>query len=349
MSTGGIAGSMRAAVYRAPRELSVEQRAVPEVGPDDALIEVSHCGVCGTDLHLVLEGMGRPGSVGGHEYSGRVVALGERTAGWEIGDAVVGGPRASCGACAPCRANRPSLCSDRGFGDPSGYEGAFADYVLVHGSQLVRVPDGLALRTAALAEPLAVALPALTVAAIQPGQRALVSGAGPLGLLAVAALRARGIDDVRVSEPAPSRLARAGAVGGTTLLEPDALDNPAMPFDLVEDAVDVVFECSGNPAAMELGLAQLVPTGSLVLVGTGMRRPKLDHNRILMNELRVTGAYCYDANGLPDAVALIASGGLPTDELIEPTDVPLDDLFGALERLESKQLARKVMIIPGGV
>ena len=82
--------SMRASVYRAKGRLEIEERALPELGPKDALIQVSHCGICGTDLHLVMEGWGRPDSIGGHEYSGTVVALGEMASGLRVGDAVVG-------------------------------------------------------------------------------------------------------------------------------------------------------------------------------------------------------------------------------------------------------------------
>jgi len=337
---------MRAAVYRAPRVLAVEERRVPAIGPRDVLIEVSHCGICGTDLHFVLEGMGRAGSVGGHEYSGRIVARGEEVKGWALGDAVVGGPRPGCGNCEYCRAGRPVLCTGRSPLDLDGFEGAFAEYVRVHESQLVRVPSGLALRHAALAEPLAVALHALTRSGIRPGQRALVMGAGPIGLLVVAALRARGIEDVSVSEPAPARRARALEVGAVHAKHPDELESQGLPFRLVASPVDAVFECSGRPAAMESGLGQLKRAGTLVIVGTGLARPRFDHNRILLNELIVTGAFNYDAGGFEEALKLLESGVLPVEQLIEPEDVPLGGMLEALFELEHGVRAAKVMVAP---
>jgi (R,R)-butanediol dehydrogenase/meso-butanediol dehydrogenase/diacetyl reductase len=336
--------SMRAAVYRKPRDLVVEERPVPEPGPDDVVIQVSHCGICGTDLHLVMEGMGRPNSIGGHEYSGRIAALGANVRGWSVGDEVVGGGGAGCGRCRYCHAGRPSLCAERNAGGE--FQGAFADFKRLPASELLRVPAGVGLREAALAEPLAVALHALTVSRVEPGQRVLVTGAGPLGLLVIAALRARGIDSVTVSEPSPVRRTQAERVGAATAVEPEALDAPPMPFTIVDQPFDVAFDCSGNPNAMESALAQLAPMGTLVIVGTGMRRPRFDHNRILMNELVITGAYCYDADGFGAALALLASDALPTNALIEPNDVPLDDLFSALEQLERQELAGKVMIVP---
>jgi (R,R)-butanediol dehydrogenase/meso-butanediol dehydrogenase/diacetyl reductase len=340
--------SMRAAVYLAPHKLEIQQREVPALAPHEVLLEVSHCGVCGTDLHVVLEGMGMPNSVGGHEYSGRIAALGDAVEGWSIGDAVVGGADAACGLCDCCLAGRPSLCQGRAGPGVDGTDrmGAFADYVKIEAARLLRVPDGLSLRDAALAEPLAVALHSLTTSRIEPGQRALVTGAGPLGLLVIAALRARGIDDVTASEPHPLRAQRAREVGASAFVSPEDLVAPAMPFTIVDEPYDAAFECSGNPRAMEAALGQLKRMGTLVIVGTGMRRPKFDHNRILLNELIVTGAYCYDEGGFQDALALLASGALPTQHLIAASDVELPDILDAIEGLGRGEIGGKVMIVP---
>lgn len=348
MASSEIPESMRAAVYLAPHKLEVQQRPVPTPGPTEVLLEVSHCGVCGTDLHVVLEGMGMPNSVGGHEYSGRIVALGAEVRDWSLGEPVVGGAEVGCGECDCCRAGRPSLCQARegpGLAGPESM-GAFADYIKVDASRLLRVPAGLSMREAALTEPLAVALHSITVSRIQPGQRALVTGAGPVGLLAIAALRARGVDDVTVSEPRELRAELALAVGATARVQPDDLQSPPMPFTLVDDPFDAAFECSGNPRAMESALGQLRSMGTLVIVGTGMRRPKLDHNRILLNELIVTGAYNYDEGGFEAALELLASGALPTQHLIEPGDVPLPDILAAIEGLGRGDIGGKVMIVP---
>ena len=345
-SRGCLPSSMRAAVYRAPRRLEVERRSVPSIGPHDVLIEVSHCGICGTDLHFVLEGMGRPGSVGGHEYSGRIVARGDQVTVWSLGDPVVGGPRPGCGSCEYCRAGRPVLCTGRSPLDLDGFQGAFAEFVRVHESQLVRVPSRLPLRHAALAEPLAVALHALTRSGIGPGQRALVTGAGPIGLLLIAALRARGIHDVSVSEPAAARRQRALDVGATRVTHPDELEVQKLPFRLVESPVDVVFECSGRPAAMESGLTQLKRAGTMVIVGTGLARPAFDHNRIILNELVVTGAFNYDTGGFEEALELLQSGVFPVERLIEPEDIPLGGMLEALFELERGVRAAKVMVAP---
>jgi 2-desacetyl-2-hydroxyethyl bacteriochlorophyllide A dehydrogenase len=341
-----LPATMPAAVYRGPRRLEVEERPVPRPGPADVLVEVSHCGVCGSDLHFVLEGWGRPGSVGGHEYAGRVVDTGAEVTGWRVGDAVVGGPRPACGRCPACVARRPSLCADRDAPGAGGPDGAFARYVQAPAGALVPVPPGLDLRTAALAEPLAVALHAIDRSGVGPGGRALVCGAGPIGALVVAALGAREVAVV-VTEPGEARR-RLAARLGAEVVTPEELDVPPFgdPGRVVDGAVDVALECSGKAAAMEAALTQLVRGGTLVLVGAGIDPPRFDQNRILVNELVVTGSFEYGAGGVADAVRLLASGTLPVEDLLEPTDVALPDLLGAMERLANGELAGKVLVTP---
>jgi 2-desacetyl-2-hydroxyethyl bacteriochlorophyllide A dehydrogenase len=337
---------MPAAVYRGKGHVVVERRAVPQPGAGEVLVEVSHCGVCGSDLHMVLDGWGRPGTVGGHEWSGRVAAVGPDTDGWVVGTPVVGGDLVPCGRCPFCATGRPSLCQHRGPVTGGDRDGAFAAFVVTAASGLVAVEDGMPLRTAALTEPLAVALHAITRSGARPGERVLVTGAGPIGLLAVAALRARGIEDVVVSEPAFSRRERALAVGAQAAVTPGALEVPTMPMDLVDEPYDVVLECSGRAEAMEAALSQLGRGGRLVLVGAGVHAPRLDNNRILLNELLVTGAYNYDAGGFAAALALLGSGALPVDLLVEPDDVPLAGLLDAMHKLANAELAAKVLVVP---
>ncbi|MEY2436596.1 MAG: L-idonate 5-dehydrogenase [Acidimicrobiaceae bacterium] len=342
--------TMAAAVLRGRGRLEVEDVPVPAPGEHEVLVEVSHCGVCGSDLHMVLEGWGRKGSIGGHEWSGVIVSTGSGVTGWAVGDEIVGGPTPRCGTCGPCIAGRPSLCAERDTPGADGeWQGAFARYVKVDERELLRVPDGVSLRQAALAEPLAVALHGITLSGIEAGQRALVTGAGPIGALVIAALKAMGVDDIKVSEPSELRRSLASKLGASEVVTPDRLEDPG-PFDpgqVVAEPVDVAFECSGNGAAMEACLAQLRRMGRLVLVGAGMAEPKLNPNRILLNELMITGAFCYDADGFERALELLGSGRLPVDLLVEPDDVPLGGALSAMEALATGQIASKVLIAPG--
>ena len=340
--------TMPAAVFMGLRDVAVEHRPTPKPGPGELLLEVSHCGICGSDLHFLLEWGGRAGVIEGHEYSGTVAALGPDVAGWAVGERAVGGPSPRCGRCEYCLAHRTSLCVERGGvgGDDGTWQGAFARYKTVRAAEALRVPQGLSLKHAALTEPLAVALHGITRAGgARPGTRWLVTGGGPIGFLSVAALKALGVDDIVVSEPKASRRSLCEKLGARAV-DPTELVMPAMPYDMVDEPFDVALECSGNGRAQESALAQLKRAGTLVLVGAGMARPKFDPNRILLNELVITGAFVYDHDGFPRALELLASGRLANDLLVEQEDYPLNRLLDAAVGLHEGDLAAKAMIVP---
>lgn len=338
---------MSAAVYQGQRRLTVEELPVPEPGPGEVVVEVSYCGICGSDLHMYAEDWGRPGSTGGHEWSGTIRWVGDDVTEWREGDLVVGGPDRGCGSCPRCDEGRVNLCLNRPKAGVDHHQGAFAQYVKARSRSLYRVPEGLDLRLAALTEPLAVAIHGINRSGAGPGARVLVTGAGPIGLLTVAALVVAGVDDVTVSEPSDERRARAAQVGARTTLTPDELPaSPALPMDVVDEPFDVAIDCSGRSDAMERGLDLLALGGTLVLSGTGLRRPRFDPNRIILNELVVTGAVEYVPGEYDDALALLASGQLPTDLLIEPVDVPLAGMEEAVARLAAGELPGKVMVVP---
>ena len=148
-----------------------------------------------------------------------------------------------------------------------------------------------------------------------------------------------------VSEPHPKRRALAERLGAVTI-DPESLTSPPSPGDITEQPFDVALECSGHAVAMQTALGQLKRGGTLVLVGAGIKSPRFDANRILLNELVITGAFVYDADGFDRALELLATPGFPTEALIEPDDVPLDGLLTAIEGLAGGELAAKVMITP---
>jgi threonine dehydrogenase-like Zn-dependent dehydrogenase len=192
---------------------------------------------------------------------------------------------------------------------------------------------------------LAVALHGLTRGGVAAGHRVLVTGAGPIGALSIAAARARGVAEVVVSEPHPRRRALAERLGAVAVA-PDELTTPSYPGDEVDRPFDVALECSGHAVAMEAALGQLRRGGTLVLVGAGIKPPRFDPNRILLNELVITGAFVYDPDGFPRALELLASEGFPLDALVEVDDVPLEGLLEACERLGAGELPAKVLIAP---
>jgi threonine dehydrogenase-like Zn-dependent dehydrogenase len=164
--------------------------------------------------------------------------------------------------------------------------------------------------------------------------------------LTVAVLRAEGITDITVSEPGKRRRDLAARVGARTVMTPDQLPAPAMPTEIVAEPYHLAIECSGRADAMEAALANLDRAGRLVLSGTGMRRPKFDPNRIILQELVVTGTVEYVPADYHAAIALLANGRLPVGDLIEPADVPLGGLQQAMEQLMRGELAAKVLVAP---
>jgi 2-desacetyl-2-hydroxyethyl bacteriochlorophyllide A dehydrogenase len=340
--------TMPAAVLQRPGEVVVEQRPVPRPGPHEVLVEVDHCGICGSDVHMLLDGWGEKGLVAGHEFTGDIVALGDDVVGWELGEVVVGGSSPKCGHCRRCLEGKPSQCENRSGPIVDGHDGAFARYVLVREASLIRLPEGLTSRQAALAEPLAVALHGITRSGAVPGDRVMVIGAGPIGALSIAALVAQGIGPVIAVEPGERRKQLARQLGADEVLDPTDLETfPAWePEQIAERATHVVLECSGKKAAIEAGFHQLRRGGTLVLVGAGLEHPAFDPNRFVLNELHVVGSFVYDLGGFERALELLASPGFPTDLLIEAEDVPLDRLSEALSGLAEGRLAGKVMVVP---
>ncbi len=340
---------MPAAVYKAKGDIAVEDRPVPTPGPDEVVIEVSYCGICGSDIHILLEGWGdTPGLIAGHEFSGTIAALGAAVEGWQVGEPVVGGPSPKCGHCRRCLEGKPSQCENRRGSAGHFGDGAFARYILVRAASLVRMPEGLSPRHAALAEPLAVALHGITRSGAGPGDRVLVIGAGPIGALSIAALRCLGVTDIVAVEPGEGRRRLAAELGARDVWEPGHLERfpPWEPERLAEPNFHAVLECSGKKAAMEAGFYQLGRGGTLALVGAGIEGPSFDPNRFVLNELSVVGSFVYDADGFERALELLARPDFPADRLIEAEDVTLDGISDALVGLAEGRLAGKVMVIP---
>ena len=337
---------MPAAIYVGDGGLAIHDLPVPEIGPHEVLVEVSHCGICGTDLHLVLEQYARPGSVLGHEWAGTIAAVGAEVRGWEPSARVVVDPTRGCGECRACRAGRPSVCLRREPTDLLDFSrGAFCRFKVVPAARLLRVPETLPTRAAALTEPTAIAIHTVNLAGVAPDDRVLVTGAGPVGLLTTAVLHSRGVHDITVSEPAPARRERALAVGARAAVAPGDLARAPMGRP-VEQPFTLAFECSGNARAAEAALDQLDYAGTLVFVGTGHEPPRVNHNRVIVFELTLIGAYNYDADGFAPALELLALGALPLELLIEPVDVTLDEVATTMHRLAQGELPGKVMVVP---
>lgn len=292
-------------------DLRVDELPVPEPGPGQALVAVRYGGVCGSDLHYWRHGgVGdfrlREPMVLGHEVVGTVVSYGDGTSGLLPGTAVAVHPATPCGVCPECAGDRPNICRDtRYLGSAARMphvQGGFAARVAVPAEQLRVLPAGLQPRRAALAEPLAVALHAVRRAGSVAGRQVLVTGAGPIGCLVVAAAKAAGAAQVTATDLLPAALEFARAAGADAVVRADRPDDPGWP-----GSVDTAIEASGVAAGLDTCL-RLVRRGGVV-VQLGMLPPgqsPFAGNLVVSREIELRGAFRFGTE-FDDALTLLAA------------------------------------------
>jgi L-iditol 2-dehydrogenase len=305
------------AVLYEPGDIRIEQRPVPTPAEREVLVEVRTVGVCGSDVHYYEHG--RIGSyvverplVLGHEVAGVVVERGARAQRHPVGQRVALEPGVPCGSCEECRHGRYNLCADVRFFATPPVDGAFARYVTIHEDYAFALPDGLSDTGGALLEPLSVAIWACWKGGVGLGSRVLVTGAGPIGNLAVQTARAAGATTLAVADVNAERLARALQVGATV-----AIDTSTRSLVPEDGPFDVLLECSGNAEVTGAGLLALRPAGTAVLVGMGPGlEARLPVAALQQRELVLTGTFRY-ANTYPTAIALAAAGRVDLDGLVD--------------------------------
>ena len=309
---------MRVAVLHSPGELVLEDRPEPEAGPGQVKVRVASVGVCGSDTHYYDHG--RIGDfvvesplVLGHEASGEVVAVGAGVTSLRPGQRVSLEPGVPDMVCEQCLAGRYNLCPDMRFFATPPIDGAFAEHVVVHAAFAHPVPDSMSDDAAALLEPLSVGVWACRKGRVTAGSRVLVTGAGPIGLVAVQTALAFGATEVVVSDVNPARLALARELGAT-----DVVDAREQGVRELPRPPQVLLECSGFPPAIGEGIRALDRAGRAVLVGMGGDEVPLPLAAVQSRELEVTGTFRY-ANTWPTAIALATSGRVQLDRLVTGT------------------------------
>jgi L-iditol 2-dehydrogenase len=344
--TAAVDGRNRAVVLHGPGDVRVEDRAVPEPGAREVLVEIAAVGVCGSDVHYYEHGrigsfVVREPMVLGHESAGRVVALGPGASGHAVGDRVALEPGVPCGNCRECRAGRYNLCRDVRFFATPPIDGAFANYVTIHEDFAFALPDSVSDDAGALIEPLSVGVWACQKANVSAGDRVLVTGAGPIGLLAAQCARAFGATEITVTDLNVHRLGLAERTGATRTIN--------VAEESLEDSgleVDALIECSGHPASLKAGIAALRPAGTAVLVGMGPEEEGVVPLSLIQNhELWLTGTFRY-ANTYPRAIALVANGRVDLEAIITG-HFALDEAEAALRAGRDDPTAVKVMVVPG--
>lgn len=337
---------MLGCVIHGQGDLRTEKLPVPTPGPGQALVAVRYGGVCGSDLHYWRHGgVGdfrlREPMVLGHEVVGTVVSYGDGASGPAVGTAVAVHPATPCGVCPECADGRRNVCRDtRYLGSAARFphvQGGFAAQMVVPAEQLRPLPAGLELRRAALAEPLSVALHAVRRAGDLRGRHVLVTGAGPIGCLVVAAAKAAGAGHVTATDLLPEALRYASAAGADTVVRADDPDDAGWPAE-----VDTAVEASGVAAGLDTCL-RLVRRGGVV-VQLGMLpsgRSPFAGNLVVSREIELRGAFRFDGE-FDEALELLAAE--PVFDGLVSAVVPVREAESAFTLAADRSRSCKVLL-----
>lgn len=343
---------MKALVLEEYNRFACREVPRPDVGPEDVLVRVRACGICGSDVHGMdgSTGRRRPPIVMGHEAAGEIAETGESVRGWSAGERVTFDSTVWCGTCAFCRRGEVNLCDDRRVLGVSCEEyrrdGAMAEFVSVPARILYRLPDGVSFERAALVEPLSVAVHAVGRAGIRLGEVAVVVGTGMVGLLVLQAARAAGCGAVVAVDVDSRRLQLARELGADLALDPRTADVPREVRALTGGrGADVAFEVVGVTDAVATAAASLRKGGRLVLVGNVSPRIELHLQAAVTRELSLLGS-CASSGEYPACLDLIARGKVRVDPLVSAA-VPLAEGAEWFRRLRSGgEGLLKVLLIP---
>jgi 2-desacetyl-2-hydroxyethyl bacteriochlorophyllide A dehydrogenase len=334
-----MATTMPAAVLAAVGTLALEERPLPSVRrPDDVILDVEACGICGTDLHILSDPPGHPANVGvvlGHEFVGTVRDVGPGVTSLRPGDRVVVAANVSCGQCVWCRRGLVNHCESfttHGIFD----DGGLATSVVVPARSCFPIAAHVPAHIAALAEPLSTVANGVRLAGVFPGETAVVIGAGPIGLMFTALLRAAGASVLTV-EPNEERLGLAMTMGASAAVDPrheDVLATVRRATDGL--GADCVVDAVGSQLSASLELVR--KAGRVVLFGMNSQaRAEIAQNRITRDELSILGAYVGRPEDVfPTAVKLLEQGRIDFEPLVT-SRVPLAGLPDAVDELRGGQ------------
>jgi (R,R)-butanediol dehydrogenase/meso-butanediol dehydrogenase/diacetyl reductase len=351
---------VKAAQFHGRGDIRIEEIPEPATRPGTVKVEVEWCGICGTDLHEYLEGpifappSGAPHPLTGetvpitlgHEFAGVVVELGDGVTDLRVGERVVVEPYIVCGRCDACAQGRYNVCVTLGFVGLSGGGGGFSKYVVAERRWIHPLGD-LGTDVGALVEPLAVAYHAVRLAGAKPGESAAVFGSGPIGLVTTSVLRAVGVDQVIVVEPADVRKMKALAAGADTVIDPKTGDVLEQLMDLtVGRGTDISFECAGVDAVLKTAIQGTRVGGTCVNVAIWGHEASVAMNDLVFREVNVLGSLAY-ANDHPATIKLIADGKVDPFQFITGR-IGLDEIVtgGFDELINNKEENVKILVRP---
>ncbi len=330
--------------------MSLAERPIPTYGEDEVLIKVAYSGICGTDIHILHDQFAYyPPVILGHEFSGEVVEVGAKVTGYRAGDFVVGEPHnKACGKCYLCRNGHIQNCMDkRSIG--WGIDGSFTNYLVMPEKLLHKVPDGLSLKEAAMAEPTAiVAHQLLERARVTPGDSVVVMGVGPIGLLAAQMAKVAGADKVILcgtDADVAYRLTIADELGCyDRFINVQKEDAAAVIMQETGIGADLVVEASGAGSAIRTAIQVLKKWGTLCAIGmTGAPTVEVPWNQAMMKVLDVQFNMSSSWGGWDMALKLMASGKVRVAPMIGVR--PLTEWEQAFADLEAGK-AMKLLLTP---
>jgi (R,R)-butanediol dehydrogenase/meso-butanediol dehydrogenase/diacetyl reductase len=320
-------------------------------GAGEVKLRVAFCGICGSDMHeyesaTPFRALGAMQPVMGHEFCGRVVAVGEGVRDVAVGDLVAGNPGPGCGACSYCARGRENLCRVGSLGG-TGYihPGAYAEFVTIAERAAAVLPPGADARSTALTEPFAVARHALIQGGYTPDRLLAIVGAGPIGLLTVIAARQMGGERIIVSEPLEGRRAAAERCGATHVVEPSQLISVSQALSEGNGA-ELTVDASGVPAGIASCVDATARGGRIVLAGVGEQPFSLDIVRSIINELTYMAVLGYTRREFIDSAMMIARGDVDVTPVISEV-VPVEGTPEAFARLSDRRNELcKVLVSP---
>jgi len=289
---------------------------VPKPGPRDVLVAIKSCGICGSDIHFYEHGrigdfIVREPLILGHEGAGDVVEIGPEVKALRPGDRVALEPGIPCRHCQHCLGGRYNLCRDVVFMSAPPYHGFFREYVALPEDFAYRLPDSVSTEAGATVEPLAVGVHAIGLVGLKPGETAVVLGAGPIGLVTVAAARACGATDIATVDLIPMRLDAARRMGASRTVNAREEDVS----EALRDSADVVLDCVAVPETFHQAFDIIKPGGRVAWVGMASDVAQVPFQKFQAKEALVTGVLRY-ANRFRTAVGLLAAGMVDTNPLI---------------------------------
>jgi len=329
--------------------LELQEVPTPKPGPDELLVRVHACGICGSDVHGFDGSTGRrkPPIIMGHEASGVVAEIGEEITQFRPGDRVTFDSTVYCGRCAYCARGQVNLCDNRrvlGVScDEYRRDGAFADYVVVPERIVCKLPENVSYEQAAMIEPLSVALHAVDRAAPRIGETAIIFGGGMIGLLILQVLRLTGLHQIVVIEPDPSRRHMAETFGADKVLPPDQWQ--AALVTSATASVHLVFDAVGINETVQAALGTVGKGGRVVLVGNLQPDVSLPLQKVVTRELTLLGS-CASQGDYPRCLNLIAQQRVNVDPLISAI-APLEEGPYWFDQLyQRRQPLMKVILRP---